>query len=86
MPRVGRVIEWAEDLPLENQPELALLSTGKYVVLPTSASMAQVEYEVILRNIRCSAGNGQAAPRQLGIGVSTLCRKLQTYQLLPDGP
>jgi two-component system, NtrC family, response regulator HydG len=77
----GPIITVAE-LSLEAPQEKAPAVTGDYVVLPANASLAQIERETIIQALQRSEGNRQVAARQLGIGVSTLYRKLKEYQLV----
>ena len=70
------------DLSLEAPQDKGPAVTGDYVVLPANASLAQIERETILQALQRSEGNRQVAARQLGIGVSTLYRKLKEYQLV----
>jgi DNA-binding NtrC family response regulator len=77
----GPIITVAE-LSLEAPQDKGPTVTGDYVVLPANASLAQIERETILQALQRSEGNRQVAARQLGIGVSTLYRKLKEYQLV----
>jgi DNA-binding NtrC family response regulator len=52
-----------------------------YFVLPAHATLAEIEREAIMQSLQHSAGNRQAASRQLAIAPATLYRKLKTYQL-----
>jgi DNA-binding NtrC family response regulator len=71
------------DLSLETPQSKEPATRGEdLVVLPAGATLAQVERETILQVLRRSNGNRRAAARQLGIGVSTLYRKLKEYRLL----
>jgi transcriptional regulator with PAS, ATPase and Fis domain len=70
------------DLSLDERPEPAFVATDDHLVLPASATMAQVERETIAQALQHNAGNRQAAARQLAIGVSTLYRKLKEYGLM----
>ena len=77
----GPIITVAE-LSLETPQDKGQAVTGDYVVLPANASLAQIERETIIQALQRSEGNRQVAARQLGIGVSTLYRKLKEYQLV----
>ena len=77
----GPIITVAE-LSLEAPQDKGPTVTGDHVVLPANASLAQIERETILQALQRSEGNRQVAARQLGIGVSTLYRKLKEYQLV----
>jgi DNA-binding NtrC family response regulator len=77
----GPIITVAE-LSLEPPQDKKPAVTGDYVVLPANSSLAQIERETILQALQRSEGNRQVAARQLGIGVSTLYRKLKEYQLM----
>jgi DNA-binding NtrC family response regulator len=70
------------DLSLETPPDKGPAVTGDRMVLPANASLAQIERETIIQALQRSEGNRQVAARQLGIGVSTLYRKLKEYQLV----
>jgi len=70
------------ELSLETLQSLEPAAQGDDFVLPAEATLAQVERETILQALRRSNGNRRAAARQLGIGVSTLYRKLKEYRLL----
>jgi two-component system response regulator HydG len=70
------------DLSLDERPEPAFVATDDHLVLPSTATMAQVERETIAQALQHNAGNRQAAARQLAIGVSTLYRKLKEYGLM----
>ena len=51
------------------------------IILPGSATLAQIEREAIIQTLKRHVGNRQAAARALDIGVATLYRKLKEYQL-----
>jgi DNA-binding NtrC family response regulator len=70
------------DLSLETPQNKEPAAQKDDFVLPADATLAQVEQETILQALRRTAGNRRAAAHQLGIGVSTLYRKLKEYQLL----
>lgn len=73
----------ATDLNLEERPsEPQSLAGEDCIVLPATATLAQVEREMIVQALQRSHGNRQAAARQLAIGVSTLYRKLKDYAIL----
>ena len=50
-------------------------------MLPTNATMAQIEREAIVQALQRSNGNRQAVARQLRIGPATLYRKFKTYEI-----
>jgi two-component system response regulator HydG len=77
-----RPIITVADLSLETPQHKEPTARGDDFVLPAAATLAQVEREAILQALQRSAGNRRAAARQLGIGVSTLYRKLKEYRLL----
>jgi two-component system response regulator HydG len=70
------------DLNLDEVPATAEVATEEHFLLPASATMAQVEREIIAQALRHNGGNRQAVARQLAIGVSTLYRKLKEYRLM----
>jgi two-component system, NtrC family, response regulator HydG len=51
------------------------------IILPGSATLAQIEREAIIQTLKRHVGNRQAAARALDIGVATLYRKLKEYHL-----
>lgn len=71
----------AADLHLETRCNPLFTPTGSNFVLPTNATLAQIEREAIIQALQHNNGNRQAVSRQLKIGASTLYRKLKTYQI-----
>ncbi|HEY7491981.1 MAG TPA: sigma-54 dependent transcriptional regulator [Candidatus Tectomicrobia bacterium] len=69
------------DLHLEEAHERQPLNTEEYFMLPTNATMAQIEREAIVQALQRSNGNRQAVARQLRIGPATLYRKFKTYEI-----
>ena len=57
------------------------LPVDDQIILPGSATLAQIEREAIIQTLKRHVGNRQAAARALDIGVATLYRKLKEYQL-----
>jgi DNA-binding NtrC family response regulator len=69
------------DLHLEEPQDRQPLNTEEYFMLPTNATMAQIEREAIVQALQRSNGNRQAVARQLRIGPATLYRKFKTYEI-----
>jgi DNA-binding NtrC family response regulator len=69
------------DLHLEKSHERQPLNTEEYFMLPTNATLAQIEREAIVQALQRSNGNRQAVARQLRIGPATLYRKFKTYEI-----
>jgi DNA-binding NtrC family response regulator len=69
------------DLGLDVQHEAAPAVSGDYFVLPTQATLAQIEREAIVQTLQRHGGNRQATAHSLSIGVATLYRKLKEYQI-----
>jgi DNA-binding NtrC family response regulator len=76
----GPTVELA-DLPEYLQEKEPESEPGDQLVLPADATMAEIERAAIAQALQRSDGNRQAAARRLGIGVATLYRKIETYQL-----
>ncbi|HSF33431.1 MAG TPA: sigma-54 dependent transcriptional regulator [Candidatus Tectomicrobia bacterium] len=55
--------------------------SDEQLILPTRATLADIERAAIVHALQQSGGNRQAAARALNIGVATLYRKLKEYQL-----
>jgi len=76
----GPAVTMAE-LSLEEPQEKVSLNSSEYFVLPSTATLAQIEREAIIQALRHSEGNRQAAARRLDIGPATLYRKFKEYQI-----
>jgi two-component system, NtrC family, response regulator HydG len=76
----GSAVTMAE-LSLEEPQEKVSLNSSEYFVLPSTATLAQIEREAIIQALRHSEGNRQAAARRLDIGPATLYRKFKEYQI-----
>ncbi|MCK4593875.1 sigma-54-dependent Fis family transcriptional regulator [bacterium] len=70
-----------EDLPPEIKDRVAAINPTSMIRVPVGWTMEQVEREVIRRTLAKNAGNRTQTAKVLGIGLRTLHRKINEYEL-----
>lgn len=70
-----------EDLPPEIKDRVAAINPTSMIRVPVGWTMEQVEREVIRRTLAKNSGNRTQTAKVLGIGLRTLHRKINEYEL-----